>query len=227
MGKLPLVCALSLVALAACNSDPTDVEVTLAPEVISSLDGTLQVEATVFHDTDTKESKSVTVTIDYTDRNGNDHSTDAVIATASGETDKRGTFDTAITGLHWDGYGTVHVTAGTVTADADFSVLDRSPPTVTITPPTVHAQQDATVTVHVADEIGVSQVSFETSDTNGGNNNRQRTTISQAGTTDADVAFDINGGNLNIGDMITIYAVAADLSGNEGVAAPVTVTVVQ
>lgn len=215
-----------LAPLAACNSDPSDVEVTLAPEVISSIDGTLSLEATVYHDTDAKESKTVTVTVDYTDRNGNDQSANAVIETPTGPTDKRGVFATRITGLKWDGAGTVHVTSGDVTTDATFSVLDRSPPVVSITPPTLSVNQgDTTVTVHVADEIGVSQVSFESSGNNGGNGNRQRTTISNAGTTDADVDFDINTGNLNAGDMVTIYAVAADLSGNEGVAQPVTVTV--
>jgi hypothetical protein len=220
-----LASLLVLAPLAACNSDPSDVEVTLAPEVISSIDGTLSLEATVYHDTDAKESKTVTVTVDYTDRNGNDQSANAVIETPTGPTDKRGVFATRITGLRWDGAGTVHVTSGDVTTDATFSVLDRSPPVVSITPPTLTVNQDATVTVHVTDEIGVSQVSFETSATGGGNGNRQRTTISNAGTTDADVDFDVGTNNLTAGDTVTIYAVAADLSGNEGVAQPITVTV--
>jgi hypothetical protein len=119
----------------------------------------------------------------------------------------------------------VTVTSGDVTSDATFAVLDRSPPAVSIEPPTITAGQDSTVTVHVSDEIGVSQVSFETSFQNGGNGNRQRTTISDAGTTDAAVDFDVNTQDTQIGEMVTIYAIASDLSGNEGVATPVTVTV--
>ncbi len=214
------------VPLIACNSDPNGVEVTLSPEVISSIDGTLTVEATVYHDTDTTAQKPVTVTLDYTDRNGKDQAANVTIATPNGQTDVRGVFTTKITGLQWDGAGTVHVAAGAATADADFAVLDRSPPVLSIVPPVLHVNQDGQVTVHVTDEIGISQVSFETSGFGGGGGgNRQRTTIAQAGTTSADVVFDVATGNANANQMVTLYAVAADLSGNEGVATPVTVTI--
>ncbi len=221
----PLLALLGLSALAACNDDPSDIDVVLAPEVVSSIDGTVNVEVTVFHEDEATEEKSVTLTVEYTDRNGVDRSAAAMIAAPTGSTDARGVFKTSVTGLAWDGAGTVHVTSGAVTTDALFSVLDRSPPAVAITPPTLTAQNDATVTVHVTDEIGVSQVSFETVSSRGNNGNRQRTTISQAGTTASDVRFDISGGNLQAGDQITIYALASDLSGNQGVAMPVTVTV--
>ena len=131
----------------------------------------------------------------------------------------------------WDGTGTVTATAGAVTGEATFAVLDRTPPVVTIAPATLMQNNDTTVMVHVTDEIGISQVSFETTgDTGGGGGGggggRQGTTIAIAGETDAMVPFDVGiGTQVPVGTVITMYAVASDLSGNEGVATPITATV--
>ncbi len=227
MPKPSLLAILIAVPLSACSSTPNDVEVTLAPEVISSLDGTATVQVTLFHDTSATDGKPVDLTIAYTDRNGTAHA----ITAASGSTDKRGVYETTLTGLMWDGTGTVTATAGAVTGEATFAVLDRTPPVVTIAPATLMQNNDTTVMVHVTDEIGISQVSFETTgDTGGGGGGggggRQGTTIAIAGETDAMVPFDVGiGTQVPVGTVITMYAVASDLSGNEGVATPITATV--
>ena len=106
-------------------------------------------------------------------------------------------------------------------------MLDRTPPTVSITPPpsdTIRIGNDVTVEVHVTDEIGVSQVFFETS---GDGFNRDRGTVVASGSTDATVSFDFQvRDSAAVGSTITLYALAADLSGNQAAAEPVTLTVV-
>ena len=218
---------ITLALLVACTPDTNDVSVRLAPEVISSIDGTLGVSALVLADRQPSEGETVDVTVAYTDRNGTPHD----VAPATGTTDSKGQFDTTLTGLTWDGTGTVTVTVqgGGPTGTATFAVLDRTPPKLTITPPassSVRAGQDITVDVHITDEIGASQIYFEWSgqfqNQQGG---RQRASVVSSGSTDATVKFDFQVPDA-IGAMITLYALGADLSGNEAAAQPVTVTVV-
>ena len=213
-----LVCA-----FAACAYNPNEVEVTLVPDVVSSLDGTLQVRAVVQHDRDVLPEKSVTISIAYTDRNGTAHA----IASATGTTDQRGEFDTTLTGLTWDGIGTVSAAADNgPTGTATFSVLDRSPPKVSITAPaTTHAGMTVNAMVVASDEIGVSQVTFEAigMGIGGGPNNRAVITSGELMVT-VPFPFDVQSGTPT-GTTIMLGALAADLSGNLGAAPPVTVTV--
>lgn len=222
----------ALVPLVGCAADANDVIVTLQPDVISSQDGTLSVNATVLGDNAPKESQAVTFTIDYTDRNGTAHT----IAPFDGKTDKSGSVDATFQGLTWDGTGTVTVQVGTKgpSGAATFAVLDRTPPKATIMPPTaVRVNTDVTVQVHVTDEIGISQVWFESSaiQNGGGGNNggvRQRSTVVASGSTDTMLSFDVQiSDTATVGQMVTFYALAEDLSGNQAAAAPVTVTVTQ
>ena len=213
---------LAFVILTACTPSPDDIVVTLAPEVVSSLDGTLSVHAEVFAQRAPSTSQKVSIAIDYTDRNGTAHT----IAPVEGKTDTRGAFDTTISGLTWDGTGTVTVTEGKLTGSATFAVLDRTPPTVTIVAPPnnqVHQQQNTTIQVHATDEIGVSQVFLDSSI----QGVRDRATIIASGATDTTTSFDFQADQIPVGTTITLYALAADMSGNEGGAQPITVTVVQ
>jgi hypothetical protein len=227
-------CLALLAPLAACAAGTNDVFVQLAPDVVSSLDGTVAVHATVLADRTPSPEESVEVSVDYTDRNGTPHT----IAPVDGKTDKAGVFDATLSGLTWDGTGTVKVDvlAGTaplkvdgkpVEADATFAVLDRTPPVVTIVPPAnnqVRINTTTTVQVHVTDEIGVSQVFLEWD----GNQGRQRSSFVATGATDTMVGFDFQvPDTATIGSTIMLYALAADMSGNEAAAQPVTVTVTQ
>jgi hypothetical protein len=220
MTKLRLLLFVPLVACAETN----DVVIQLAPEVISSLDGTLSVHTIVLADRSPMAEETVDLAVEYTDRNGMAHP----IAPVSGVTDDKGVFDAELTGLTWDGVGTVTATVagGAAEASATFAVLDRTPPVVTITPPTasqVRAQQDITIQVHITDEIGVSQVFFEWSGQN--QQGRDRSSVIASGSTDATVSFDLRVPD-QIGSMVTLYALGADLSGNQAAAPPITVTVV-
>ena len=221
MTKLRLLCFLPL---AAC-ADTNGVVIDLAPEVISSIDGTLSVHTTVLADRDPVDGQAIDITVDYTDRNGTPHT----ISPVSGKSDKNGAFDTTFTGLTWDGTGTVKasVAAGKYEASASFAVLDRTPPKATIMPPannTVRVNTDATIQVHVTDEIGISQVWFEWN----GQFARERTSVVASGSADATLSFDVPVPDFaQVGSMITFYALVADLSGNEAAAAPITVTVTQ
>jgi hypothetical protein len=207
--------------LIGCAGDPNDIMVQLSPEVISSIDGTVSVHALVLANRDpVAKGKTVDLTVDYTDRNGTAH----MIAPISGTTDERGALDAKFEGLKWDGTGTIKASLGTVVGEATFAVLDRTPPKVTITgPATVSANNGATFMVHVTDEIGVSEVFFEASGGNGNFNNRQRSTVVASGSVDATIPFDFQiGGQGNIGQTITLYALASDLSGNQAAATPIT-----
>jgi hypothetical protein len=219
---------LALTPLVACANDPNYVEVQLAPEVISSIDGTLAVHALVYHDSDlVSEGKAVAVTVDYTDRNGTAHAIQEVDV----KTDKRGAIDATFQGLTWDGTGTVKATAATGVGEATFSVLDRTPPVLTITPPansTIRVNQGASIQVHVTDEIGVSEVFFEASSGGGGGNgSRQRSTVVASGSTDAMVSFDYQANDTQVGQTVTFYALASDLSSNQAAATPITVMITQ
>ena len=226
MTNLRWLSLLCVTPLAACAQNPNDVMVQLAPEVISSLDGTLDARVLVLSDRDpVGKGKAVDLAIDYTDRNGTAHT----IAPVSGVTDDRGAFDGTLKGLTWDGTGTVHATVGGITGEATFAVLDRTPPQVSITPPaTVRVNMNAQFQVHVTDEIGVSQVSFEASNGGGGGGNGgQRSTVVASGSADATLGFNYQANDTQVGQMVTFYALASDLSGNEAAATPVTVTISQ
>jgi hypothetical protein len=212
--------------ITACGPDTNAIAISLAPDIVSSLDGTLSVSTTAFADRDPAEGEAIEISVVYTDRNGTAHD----IAPAQGTTDASGSFDAILEGFTFDGTGvvTARIAATDVESSATFAVLDRTPPTVTITPPTnVTTGNDIRVEIHVTDEIGVSQVFFETEFDNG-NGNRDRGTVVASGATDATVAFEfqVNDG-VQIGSTVTLYALAADLSGNQAAADPVTVTVTQ
>jgi hypothetical protein len=222
MTKLRFAYLLAVASLVACTPGTNDVQITLAPDVISSLDGSLSVHAIVLGDREPIPDASVDITVDYKDRNGVAHD----IAPVAGKSDQKGAVDKTLTGLTWDGTGTVTVTVtGTMIAGtATFAVLDRTPPVVTIMPPPnnqVHRGQNTTIRVHVTDEIGVSQVLFDSNDAG----NRGRSTIA-SGATDTTVGFDFQTPDAAVGTTIMLYALAADLSGNQGAATPISVMVV-
>ena len=75
--------------------------------------------------------------------------------------------------------------------------------------------------VHAKDEIGISQVFFEATA-----GNRDRSTVIASGSIDTTVGFDYKVENVSIGSTVTLFALAADLSGNQAAAQPVMVTVV-
>ena len=208
----------TLISLAACAGAPDTIEVRLAPAVISSLDGTTTVSAIVADATTPLDGVAVHIAIDYTDRNGTPHT----ISPVDGTTDQRGVFTTALAGLDFDGIGKVTVTHGAVTGEATFSVLDRTPPKITILPPTTDLKVGAglplDVQVHVTDEIGVSTVTLDaTGGISGG-----RTTLLASGTQDATLTFRLEvDPNAVVGPSIHLFALANDLSGNLVAAIPV------
>lgn len=209
----------ALAAVPACASAPTDVVVALAPDVVSSLNGTLSVRATVLAEREPSAEEAVDLAIAYTDRAGRTHD----VAPVSGVTNDNGVFETTLTGLIWDGSGTVTVTVAGFEGTASFAVLDRTPPVVTITPPppaSVQRGRDLTVQVHVADEIGVSQVYFGSA-----NRGRDRSLVA-TGEGDVTLDFDYQVPDVAAGTTITLYALGEDLSGNQGAAEPITITVV-
>ena len=226
----PLAYLAILAPLAACATT-NDVAVELAPDLVSSIDGRLSVHVLALSDRDPVGGDKIEVSLDYTDRNGTAH----VIAPLAGSIDDNGAFEGTFEGLKWDGSGTVtalvHGGDGDVTGTATFAVLDRSPPVVTITPPAqIRINQDATISVHVTDEIGISQVQFEASFSgNGGNGNgnRQRSTVVSSGKLDATLTFNVQAQDTQVGATLTLYALGSDLSGNQAAATPVSVTVTQ
>ena len=222
--RLPLV---AFVALTACAASTNDIVIELAPEVVSSIDGTISVHAIAFADNETASGEKISLAVDYTDRNGTPH----VIAPIEGKTDSKGAFDATFTGLEWDGTGTVTATIGKdVVSTATFAVLDRTPPKLEITPPaasSIRRGADIKVAVHVTDEIGISEVFFESAGNgqNGGGN-RDRSTLIASGSPDTTVSFDLTvSDTLAVGSTFTVYALASDLSGNQQAATPITLTV--
>jgi len=216
------------VALAACAPSTNDIVIELAPEVVSSIDGTISVHAIAFADEETASGEQISLAVDYTDRNGMPH----VINPVDGKTDAKGAFDATISGLAWDGTGTVTATIGKdVVSTATFAVLDRTPPVLEIIPPaasSVRRGADLKISVHVKDEIGISEVFFESfgNGQNGGFN-RDRSTLIASGSPDTTVSFDLTvSDTLANGSTFTVYALAADLSGNQQAAMPITLTVV-
>lgn len=209
-----------LLCLAAC-AEPTAVEVELAPSVISSLDGTVTVRALVHDDAEPLDDQPVRVSVAYVDRNGTPHD----IAPIDGRTDARGRFAGTLTGLAWDGTGTITVqTAADVQAMATFVVLDRTPPKVEILPPTsdkkVGPGLPLEVQIRVTDEIGISEVVFDgTALVNG-----DRRTIVASGALDQTLTVRTSVPLTNA-TSIDLHALAVDLSGNVGVAPAISLTV--
>lgn len=210
-----------LTPLTACTNDITAIDIQLAPNVISSIEGKLSVAATVLREREPSPGEQVDLAIEYVDRNGTARS----IAPVDGTTDDNGVFDATVTGLIWDGTGKVTASVGgtAVDATATFAVLDRTAPKPTIEPPpnnTVSEGNGTVVRVRATDEIGISQVWFEWTGFRG----RQRQLIT-SGATDVTVEFEVDPQNNPVGSQIMLYALAEDLSGNQGTATPITVTV--
>jgi hypothetical protein len=230
--------------LVGCGaSKPDRVELSLAPDVISSQSGTLVASGTVLDKAAGLLNWTVHLTVDYTDRNGVAHA----ITDATDKSDAIGALSSTFTGLTWEGAGTVTASVlddkgnpaldpmkNPVTAKATFSVVDQSPPTVTITSPAAgtHIPKGRfSVTASATDEIGVSQlfvqaVSPEPAGGGGGNQlDRTRSTILASGNTTGTVTYEFDAGNLSNGTTVTLYAMAEDMSGNLAVAASVNVVV--
>ncbi len=237
MRRLGLLVA-SLGVIGCGAPSPDRVNVALAPDVISSESGVLAVQAKVL-DADT-ELKGWTVKLhaDYTDRNGMMHALDD----ASDVSDDTGLVKGSFSGLKWEGAGTVTASvldkAGNpaldtkkmpITAQGTFSVLDETPPVVMITSPasgaTVAQGTQLDIAVTATDEIGVSQIYVQVATANGNTNlDRSRNTIASGATT-AMGTFQFDTGNVQTATTVTIYAMAADMSNNLGVAMPITVKV--
>jgi hypothetical protein len=229
MFQFRLVYLIAITQVVGC-AQTDDIVVELSPDVISSLDGTAHVRATALSGGESMSGEPMTLTVAYTDRNGVDHAIDSV----TGKTGENGVFEGTLVGLTWDGAGTVTAEVSkdgkVVDGTATFAVIDRSPPVVTITPPagnTIRINTQVSIAVHITDEIGISSASCDT--TGGGNNNNCRgggRTTFAAGDTDVTVNFDYQASDTQVGEMVTFYALAGDLSGNLGVASPVVVAIV-
>ncbi len=223
---------------------PDHVSLTIAPGVVGSESGTLETEAVVTNGLQRLSGWSVVLHVDYTDRNGMDH----MITDATGKTDNIGTLAATFTGLTWEGSG--KVTASVldakgmpaldskkvpVTTSEVFSVLDETPPSVMITAPANNATiprdprnntAPFTVTVSATDEIGISQIFVQVVTSNGNTNlDRTRSTIVASGTTMGTASFNFDGRDTQSGTTATIYAMAADMTGNLAVSAPITITI--
>ncbi len=237
MRRLVMFC-MSL-GVIGCGPPPPDrVKLMLAPDVISSESGTLKAQANVLAGDTQLDGWTVKLHVDYQDRNDAMHAVDD----AMDKSDNTGLVVGTFTGLKWEGAGTVTASlldkAGNpaldtkknpITSQATFSVTDESPPVVMITSPAIGAtvsRANGTMTVNVSatDEIGVSQVYVQVATSMSNTNlDRTRSTIA-TGSTSVTGQFGFDTGNVNAGTMVTIYAMAADMSGNLGVATPVTVT---
>lgn len=232
----------ALVALTACEkkvpgAKPDAVQVELAPDVVSSLDGTLSVHARVVDAATALRERPVRLTIEYVDRNGIARAV-AGSSAALVMTDRTGVADHVFSGLIWEGSGTVRAEVlddqgqpfigreGTaVTGEATFSVVDQTPPEVTILSVfenKVGPNLPVDIQVQAQDEIGISQVFFEVA----GEATDSNSSLVASGTTNGTVtfSFDVPGGAVP-GPTIVVYAMAADLSGNLSAATPVTLTV--
>ncbi|MBL9004335.1 MAG: hypothetical protein JNJ46_08820 [Myxococcales bacterium] len=220
-----------------CGPGPNRMELALAPDLIASTIGTLGATATVYSNKDSTSGVHVAFDVAYKDRNGVPHT----IAGISDATDVAGQAKASFAGLIFEGSGTVTAKAldsqGAVILDdmknplqatATFGVLDLSPPQVAITSPAngAHFAMNAqyTITVRATDEIGVSQVYTQTSRSNGGTGGNASSSRITSGAADVTVRVDADTGG-NPTNTITIYAMAADLSGNLGVAPPVVINV--
>jgi hypothetical protein len=231
--SLPRLMAAALLSfIGACGSPtPNDILLELAPDVISSQEGSLHVRTLVAEDASPLANEEVAISVSYVDRNG----VERAIEPVTGTTDVNGAFEAVLTGFSWDGSGTVtaevlrggmSLATEPVLATATFSVLDRTPPTVTILPPTqdlrVGPGFPLDIEVVVDDEIGVSEVILEAD----GELDRLRSTYVASGAQNATVSFNFDVPNdARSGPTITLYALAVDLSGNIAAAEPVVLTV--
>ena len=235
-----LAYSIMAVGLVGCSAPTPDrVQLTLAPDVISSESGTLAASAKVLDGDRGLDGWTVKLHVDYADRNDAAHAVDD----ASNVSDTTGLVAGSFQGLKWEGAGTVTAAVfdkqgnaaldakkNPITTQATFSVLDETPPAVMITSPasgaTVsRANGSMNVGIAATDEIGVSQVYVQVATANGNTNlDRTRSTIA-TGSTTAQGSFGFDVGNVNAGTTVTIYAMAADMTGNLGVAAPITITV--
>jgi hypothetical protein len=212
------------------------VNIVLAPDVVSSESGTLAFDAVVLSGNTELKGWTVKLHADYADRNDMMHAVDD----ATDKSDDTGRVKGAFSGLKWEGAGTVTASVldasgnpvldtkkAAVTSQATFSVLDESPPAVTITSPTAGAVitrgGNLEIQVTATDEIGVSQIYVQAATGNGNTNlDRTRTTIA-TGSTMVNGSFGFDTGNIQTATSVTIYAMAADMSNNLGVATPVTI----
>ena len=236
-----------------CGGSPDRVEISVSPDIVSSQSGTLTAKATVFGGSAGVSAVPVLLHVDYTDRNGTAHPIQDVTA----KTNEVGEAEVDFTGLTFEGVGTITATAlddknqplvdsakQPVITKGTFSVLDLSPPVVTITNPAANATVGSasaqngfqfTVTIAAADEIGVSQTFFQAVSGQNGNLtlNRTGSRINGSGSTSVTIDYQVGGqggggggnGNMKAGDTITLTAMATDLSGNIGVAPAVNVVV--
>jgi hypothetical protein len=222
-----------------CNPSPNRIELALAPDLISSEIGTIGAAATVFVDKSTTPGWNVEFDVAYNDRNGMKRP----IAAISSSSNSAGEAKASFTGLLFEGSGTVTAKvlnsqgspvvddqSNPVQASATFGVLDQTPPKVTITSPANGAHLAAntpfTITVHATDEIGISQIFTQTIAANGNGNGGNGGNGSRIASGAVDVTVNVNADTGNSPtNTITINAMAADLSGNLGVAPAITITV--
>lgn len=214
---------------------PDAVLLSLAPDVVSSEDGSLQATAVVVERTSPRKGWNVRLQVSFTDQLGNLRT----IGGTTQETDRTGSVRHVFEGLTWAGAGTVTAEVldddgepylgrddEPLVSEATFAVIDLSPPTVEILPVTsdlrVGPDLPLDVIVRFADEMGVSNVTLQAV----GELEATRTRIVASGSSAGDVVFTLDvPGNAIPGPNITLYALAEDLSGNVAAAEPVTLTV--
>ena len=229
-------------AASGCGDDgsggrvkPDAVVLTLAPDVVSSAEGSLSATAVVLEGTSPQKNWSIRLQVVFTDQLGRLRTVPGVTA----DTDATGALRHTFEQLRWAGAGTI--TAEVLDSDgqpyigkddlplateATFAVIDLSPPTVTILPVTsdnhVGPSLPLDVQVDFGDEIGVSNVILQAV----GELEATRTRIIASGSSSGSVVFDLDvpGGAIQ-GPNITLYALAEDLSGNITAAQPLTLIV--
>ena len=206
----------------------------LAPDVVSSEDGSLHVRATVVSGGTTLRGWTVRLQVVFEDQLGRVRAAPGLTA----ETDRTGAVEHVFAGLIWAGAGTVtaevldgdgepYLRGGEpVASEATFAVIDLSPPTAVILPPSVDLKVGPNLPfdliVQFTDEIGVSRVTAQAV----GELQDQDTQIVASGSTNGSVTFefDVPGGAIS-GPTITLYALVEDLSGNITAADPIILTV--
>lgn len=227
----------SLWAIGCGGAGPDRVTLSLTPDVLSSERGELLAEATVANGSLGLANWSVRLKVDYTDRNGTAHD----IAPVTDKSDGIGLVAASFPGLTWEGAGSVtaelldgkgepvlDADKAPITATAGFAVLDQSPPEVSITSPATGAHVPRgrfQVKIAFSDEIGVSQVYVQATTLTGGNFDRTRSSIVASGTTTGTAQFEFDAGNVPNGETISVFAMAADMSGNLAVAPSISLVV--
>ena len=231
--------AVALLALAGCERNlskpkPDAVLIELAPDVVSSEDGSLLARATVVEGNTPLRGRSVRMQIAFTDQLGNVRAVPGI----TGDTDDTGALEHRFAGLDWAGAGTITAevldgdgepyTRGDVpvASTATFSVVDLTPPEVTIVPPTeslpVGRNLPLDIEVDFTDLMGVSRVTIQAV----GEMNSTQSRIVASGSSSGSVVFEFDVPGAAVpGPTITLYALAEDLSGNIAAAAPLVLTV--